>query len=143
MIRATSGYRPVVSAILRVLLVFDAVALLFAGIVHLVGARIPLGVGDFAEPPILPAGIVESLAGLLFVWAAYTTFAGRRAAWSAALVAHLFAIAGFLVGIVATLSGTTPFNTVYHRVILVVFVAGLILLLTRPGREALGQPPSR
>jgi hypothetical protein len=143
MIQATPGYRPVVGAILRVLLVFDAVALLFAGIVHLVGARIPLGVGDFVEPPILPAGIVESVAGLLFVWATYTTFAGRRAAWPAALVAHLFTIAGFVLGIVVTLRGTTPFNTLYHRVMLVVFVAGLILLLTRTGREALGQTPSR
>jgi hypothetical protein len=143
MIQATPGYRPVVSAILRVLLVFDAVALLFAGIVHLVGARIPLGIGVFVEPPILPAGIVESLAGLLFAWATYATVAGRRAAWPAALVAHLFAIAGFLVGIAATLSGTTPFNNVYHRVMLVVFVAGLILLLTRPGREALGRTVGR
>ena len=141
--QATPGYRPVVGAILRVLLVFDAAALLFAGIVHLVGARIPLGIGVFVEPPILPAGIVETAAGLLFVWASYATFAGRRVAWLVALVAHLFAIAGFLVGIAATLSGTTPFNNVYHRVMLAVFVAGLILLLTRPGREALGRTVGR
>jgi hypothetical protein len=137
MIQATPKYRPVVGAILRALMVFDAVALLFAGIVHLVGARIPLGIGVFVEPPILPAGIVESLAGLLFAWATYAARAHARSAWPAALTAHLFAIAGFVVGIVATLSGTTPFNNVYHRVMLAVFVVGLILLLTSPGREAL------
>jgi hypothetical protein len=143
MIQATPRHRTLVGAILRVLLVFDAAALLFAGIVHLVGARIPLGIAVFIEPPILPAGIVESLAGLLFVWATYATFTGSRMAWPAAVVAHLFAIAGFLVGIAATLSGTTPFNNLYHRVMLVVFVAGLILLLTRPGREALGRTVGR
>jgi hypothetical protein len=117
--------------------VFDAVVLLFAGIVHLVGVRIPLGIGVFDEPPILPAGIVESLAGLLFAWATYVALTRVRSAWPAALTAHLFAIAGFVVGIVATLSGTTPFNNMYHRVMLAVFVVGLILLLTPPGHRAL------
>ena len=143
MIASHSNGRGVVATTLRILIVFDAVALLFAGIVHLMGAHIPLGAAVFDEPPILPAGIVETAAGLLFASAAYATFAGSRVAWSAALVAHLFAIAGFLVGIVATLSGTTPFNNAYHRVMLVVFVAGLILLLTRPGREAIGRTVGR
>jgi hypothetical protein len=141
MIQATPGYRLVVGAIVRALMVFDVVALLFAGIVHLVGARIPLGIGVFHEPPILPAGIVESLAGLLFAWATYAACTHGRSAWLAALAAHLFAIAGFAVGIVATLSGTTPFNNVYHRVMLAIFIVGLILLLTPLGREALKRYP--
>ena len=135
MIASRSSWRGAAVATLRVLVVVDAVALLFAGVVHLVGARIPLGSAVFDEPPILPAGIVESLAGLIFVAAAYAVFAGTTWAWTAALVAHLFAIAGFLVGILATLSGTTPFNSVYHRVMLAVFAAGLLLLLT-PGMRA-------
>jgi hypothetical protein len=143
MIHAPTAHRSVLAGALRALFVFDAVALLFAGIVHLVGADIPLGFATFVEPVILPAGIVESLAGLLFVVAAFAAFAHTPWAWTAALIAHLFAIAGFLVGIVATLSGTTPFNTVYHRVMMVVFVLGLIALLTRPGREALGRDGGR
>jgi hypothetical protein len=131
--------RNVAVTALLVLLPFDTVALLFAGIVHLVGARIPLGVGTFVEPPILPAGIVETLAGLLFAWATYAVLARRGSAWAAALTAHLFAIAGFLVGIVATLSGTTPFNNTYHRVMLAVFVAGMLLLLTTAARASLGR----
>lgn len=138
MITSQSNLHGVVANTLRVLVIFDAVALLFAGIVHLVCAHIPLGAAVFDEPPILPAGIVESSAGLLFVWAAYTIFAGRPSAWKATLVAHLFAIAGFLVGIVATRLGTTPFNALYHRVMLAVFVAGLILVLLPAGRAALG-----
>lgn len=129
--------RGVAVAVLRALLPFDTVALLFAGVVHLVGARIPLGVGVFDEPPILPAGIVESLAGLIFAWATYAVFMRSRSAWLAALAAHLFAIAGFLVGIVATLSGTTPFNNGYHRVMLVVLAVGALLLVTPAGLTAL------
>lgn len=138
MITSQSNLRGVVANTLRVLVIFDAVALLCAGIVHLVGAHIPLGAAVFDEPPILPAGIVESSAGLLFVWAAYAVFAGRSSAWTATLVAHFFAIAGFLVGIVATRLGTTPFNALYHRVMLAVFVVGLILVLLPAGRAALG-----
>ncbi len=121
----------------RVLILFDTVALLFAGIVHLVGARIPLGVAIFSEPPIIPAGIVEGAAGLIFALAAYAVLMRRTWTWSAALAAHLFAIAGFLVGLVATRSGTTPFNHVYHYVMLALFALGLLLLA--PGtRTALG-----
>jgi hypothetical protein len=120
---------------LRSLIPFDTVALLFAGIVHLIGARIPLGVAAFIEPRILPAGIVEGAAGLLFALATYALWRERRWAWSAALTAHLFAIAGFLVGVWATRLGTTPFNSVYHYVMLVVFVVGLALLLA-PGARS-------
>jgi hypothetical protein len=136
-IQASAPGRTALAAILRILVVFDAAALLFAGIVHLVGASIPLGVATFDEPPILPAGIVESLAGVLFVVAAYAIFARQSWAWGMTLAAHLFAILGFIVGILATLNGTTPFNTIYHRVMLAVFTVGLILLLIPLGRAAL------
>ncbi len=126
--------RSVAGVALRILSPFDTVALLFAGIVHLVGARIPLGVGVFVELPILPAGIVETLAGLLFVWATIALWRTMPSAWTAALVAHLFAIMGFLVGVFATANGTTPFNHAYHYVMLAVFIVGLLLLLsTRRG----------
>jgi hypothetical protein len=137
MVSVRSPRRTVPGVVLRGLLPFDTVALLFAGIVHLVGVRIPLGFAVFDEPPILPAGIVEGLAGLIFAVAAYAVFAGKTWAWSAALGAHLFAIAGFLVGIAATRAGTTPFNHDYHFVMLGVFVLGLILLVTPGARAAL------
>jgi hypothetical protein len=131
---------PVAVTAVRALVAFDAVALLFAGIVHLVGAHIPLGFAVFDEPPILPAGIVESLAGLIFVAAAYTIFAGKASAWGVTLGAHLFAIAGFLLGIWATSGGTTVFNHDYHFVILAVFVCGLIVLLLPAVRAGLARP---
>lgn len=129
------------ATVLRVLVPFDTIALLFAGIVHLFGAHIPLGVATFDEPPIVPAGIVEGLAGLFFVLAVYAVFARQPWAWVAVLVAHLFAISGFVLGIVVTRNGTTPFNHVYHYVMLVVFVVGLMLLWLPGVRASLdGQP---
>jgi hypothetical protein len=142
MVASQSNVRSAVATTLRVLIVFDAVALLFAGIVHLVGANIPLGAATFDEPALLPAGIVETLAGLLFLWAAYAVFAARPSAWAATLVAHLFAIAGFLVGIYATRAGTTPFNHDYHYAMTAIFVVGLVLVLLPAGRAALGRGSS-
>jgi hypothetical protein len=138
MLGNTVPSRNLAVSVLRVLVPFDTVALLFAGIVHLVGARISLGVAVFEEPPILPACIVEGLAGLIFLLAAYTVFARRGQAWSATLTAHLFAIAGFLVGIGATRGGTTTFNHDYHYVMLALFIVGLILLVAPGTRAALG-----
>lgn len=115
--------------LLRILIPFDTIALLFAGIIHLVGMSVPLGAAAFVEPAILPAGIVETFAGLVFVWATVTLWSGRASAWMSALVAHLVAIAGFLLGLYATRNGTTPFNHVYHWVMLALFAIGLIALL--------------
>ena len=139
MLQTATARRPLVVAAIQVLVVFDAVALLFAGIVHLAGAQIPLGFATFDEPPILPAGIVESLAGLIFVAAVYAIFARRAWAWGVTLAAHLFAIAGFLVGIYATRNGTTTFNHIYHWVMLAVFVVGLVLVLLPADRATLGK----
>jgi hypothetical protein len=138
-------HRPLVVTAFSVVLGVDAAALLFAGIVHLVGVRLPLGAAVFVEPILVPAGIVEGLAGVVFVAALYATVLSRPWAWPMALAAHLFAIAGFLVGLWATRNGTTPFNYGYHRVMLIVFVAGLVLLLTPAVRAALsfGSRPPR
>lgn len=124
---------------IRVLTVFDTMALLFAAALHVGGARIPLGSVVFVEPQIVPAAIVEGLAGLIFAVTVYAVFTNQRWTWPMAIFAHGFAIAGFLLGILATLNGTSPFNATYHRVMLVVFVAGLALLLTPAARAALGR----
>lgn len=132
---STSG----VGAVIRVVMVFDAVALLFAAALHINGASIRLGSAVFDEPQIVPAAIVEGLAGLLFLVSAYAVLAGRTWAWTSAIVAHVFAILGFIVGLVATRNGTSPFNFTYHRVMLAIFVLGFILLLLPLGQAALGR----
>lgn len=139
MVEMTPPRAPAVATIIRVLIVFDTLALLFAAALHVAGARIPLGSAVFVEPQIVPAAIVEGLAGMLFAMTIYAVFTNTRWAWPAAIFAHIFAIAGFLLGIWATRAGTSPFNANYHRVMLVVFVAGLALLLIPGGRAALGR----
>jgi len=137
MIEAGTPRRPVVAAVMSGLVVFDTVALLFAATLHVAGARIPLGSAIFEEPQIVPAAIVEGLAGVIFAVAAYAVFAGRYWAWPMTLFAHIFAILGFLLGIFATRNGTSPFNRVYHLVMLAIFILGLALLLTPITRTAL------
>jgi hypothetical protein len=138
-LQSTAASRTIAAITVRALVIFDAAALLFAGIIHLVGARIPLGATVFVEPPVIPAGVVEGLAGVIFVVALYAILADKPWAWGMTIAAHLFAIAGFLIGLYATRLGTTPFNYAYHRVMLAVFVVGLILLLLPIGRDALAQ----
>jgi hypothetical protein len=133
----SSARQPIVAVIIRALVVFDTIALLVAASLHVAGASIPLGSATFEEPQIVPAAIVEGLAGLIFLVSAYAIFAGTRWAWTATLAAHIFAIAGFIVGIVATRNGTSQFNAVYHWVMLVVFLIGLVLLVTHSARKAL------
>jgi hypothetical protein len=131
--------RPAVVTLFRILTVFDTVVLLFAAALHVQGTHIPLGFGVFDEPQIVPAAIVEGLAGLLFAVTAYSLFAAKGWAWTMTLIAHVFAILGFLLGIWATQNGTSPFNRVYHLVMLAIFVIGLALLLTSTARAALGR----
>ncbi len=104
--------------------------------------RVPLGFAVLAEPQIIDATIVEELCGLFLAISASAVFTRRSWAWPAAIAAHAFTVAGVLLGIGALAPGlgpTTELNYVYHRVILVVLVAGLALLSTPIGRAALGR----
>ncbi|HEY7126266.1 MAG TPA: hypothetical protein VH540_20145 [Ktedonobacterales bacterium] len=120
--------------LISLLMAAEAVTFLLAALLHL---GIPLG---FSEPRILPATIVEGLCGLFLAASAYAVLARKTWAWRAALAAHLFSVAGVLLGITALALapglGTTV-NTIYHRVILAALVAGLALLMTRGVKAAL------
>lgn len=139
MTQTSTPRRPVIARVFRLLVVFDTVVLLFAAALHVQGVRIPLGSAVFDEPQIVPAAIVEGLAGVIFAVAAYAVFTDRHWAWLMTLFAHVFAVLGFLLGIFATRNGTSPFNRVYHLVMLAIFIVGLALLLTPTMRAALGR----
>jgi hypothetical protein len=129
-----------VATVVRVLVVFETVALLLAALLHL-GARIPVGFAVLATDPILPAAIVEGLAGLVVAVSAYAVFTCTTWAWLAAIVAHAFALAGVLLGMWAIAAGFGPhsvLNDTYHRIMLGVLLAGLALLLTPSAKAALG-----
>ena len=123
--------------VIGVLMVLEAVTFLLAAMLHL-GIQFPLG---FSEPQIIPATIVEGLCGIFLAVGAYAVFARKTWAWQGAVAAHVFAVAGVLLGITALALGAGPSteaNTIYHRTILVVLVVVLALLLTPGARAELG-----
>ena len=135
----TSRRWPAVVTAISVLIVGEAITFLLAALLHL-GIQFPPG---FAEPQIIPATIVEGLCGIFLAVSAYAVLARRTWAWPVAIAAHIFAVAGVLLGIAALALGAGPSteaNTIYHRVILAVLVVVLALLLTpwpkaAPGRS--------
>ena len=141
MIETVTPRQAAVATVVRVLVVFETVAFVLAALLHL-GARIPLGAAVLATDRILPAAIVEGLAGLVFAVGAYAVFTRTTWAWPVAFVAHAFALAGVLLGMWAVAAGFGPhsvLNDTYHRIMLVVLLAGLALLLTPSAKAALGR----
>ena len=138
MIEATTRRWNTLVTVISVLIVLEIITFLLAALLH-VGVQFPLG---FSEPQIIPAAIVEGLCGLFLAVSAYAVFAHRAWVWVAAIAAHVFAVAGVLLGITALALGAGPSteaNTIYHRVILVVLVVVLALLATPGARAALGR----
>jgi hypothetical protein len=107
-----------------------------------VGVGIPLGFGVLDEPRRPFAVIVEGAAGTVLAVGAFAALARKAWAWPAATGAHAVALAGVLWGMVAVAAGRGPhtqLNDSYHRVMVVLLAATLILLLTPLGRNSLGQ----
>jgi hypothetical protein len=137
----TTRPRTPLATTVGILAVLYAATFFLGALLHL-GVRIPLGFAVLAEPRIIPATIVEGLCGLGLAVGGYAVLAEKSWAWSAVTGAHAFALGGVLLGITALALGggpSTELNTIYHRVMLVALVAGLVLLWTRTGRAALGR----
>jgi len=126
-----------VVTVIGVLMVLEAITFLLAALLHL-GIQFPLG---FSAPQMIPAAIVEGLCGIFLAVGGYAVFVRKSWAWQGAVAAHVFAVAGVLLGITALALGAGPstqVNTIYHRTILVVLVLVLALLLTPGARAELG-----
>jgi hypothetical protein len=120
---------PTVS-IIRILTVLEAASFFLFGVQH-VGVSVPLGFVTLSEPFILPATIVESIAGCALGLAAVALFRGASWAWTVAVFAHVVALAGVLLGMAALNAGRGPrtvTNDVYHRIMLVALLTNLVLL---------------
>jgi hypothetical protein len=110
------------------------------------GVDIPLGSAVLDEPRRPFAVIVEGVAGTVLAVGAFAAFAGTTRAWAAVTGAHAVALAGVLWGMVAVAAGRGPhtqLNDTYHRVMVVLLGATLLLLLTPLGRNALGRERNR
>ena len=118
-----------------------AATFLVAVLLH-VGVEIPLGFTALEEPRRPVAVVVEGMAGLLLGLGALAVLARRTWAWAAVTGAHAVALAGVLWGMVAVAAGRGPhtqLNDTYHRVMVVLLAATLLLLLTPLGRTLLGR----
>ena len=112
--------------VLGVLMVSNA-ALFFFGAVQHAGVRL----GRFHEPTIIPASIVETTCGLFLACGGVAILGHFSSRWSIALIGNLVALGGVLLGIVALAAGWGPrtaSNDFYHRIMLVLIGASLLLL---------------
>jgi hypothetical protein len=137
----TTRRRVTLATAVGILAVLYAVTFLLGALLHL-GVRIPLGFTVLAEPKIYPATIVEGLCSLALAVGAYAVLTRKSWGWGAITGAHILSLGGVLLGTVALAVGAGPnteLNAIYHRVMLVALMAGLIPLLTPTGRAALGR----
>ena len=117
------------------LMVANAALFFFGGIQH---AGVSLG--RFQEPLIIPAAIVETLCGLCLLWGAILLFRRSRTGWRVALITNFVALGGIVLGIVALAAGAGPrtaSNDLYHRMMLILIGATVLILFL--GRRRLRQ----
>lgn len=91
-----------------------------------------LAIGKFHEPRIVPATIVELLCGLFLLWGAATLLKSQTKGIRVALICNFIAVCGVLLGIVALAVGAGPrtaSNDLYHRVMLILIGASLLVVL--------------
>ncbi len=121
--------------VVAILMLANAALLLFGAAQH-AGIRI----GPLTEPVIPPAAIVETLCALALIWGGVAAWRRSRHAWTSALAGNLVAIAGVILGMVALAIGAGPrtaSNDWYHRFMLALAAAAILILLLPSGRIAL------
>jgi len=107
-------------------MILNAALFLFGGVQH---AGIALG--SFHEPKIVPAAVVETICGLFLLWGSIALFGYFSGYWKVALIGNLVALGGVLLGMAALAAGRGPrtaSNDLYHRIMLVLIGAGLLIL---------------
>jgi len=108
---------------LGLLMIANAGLFFFGALQH---AGVPIG--QFHEPRILPATVVETTCAAFLVWGGVAVLANTHARWRNSLIANLVALAGVLLGMVALAAGRGPrttSNDLYHRIMLIVIAASL------------------
>jgi hypothetical protein len=118
-----------------ILMLANAALFLFGALQHA-----GVVIGPLREPVIIPASIVELLCGLVLIWGTAAALARSHKAWRRALIANVVAIAGVAIGVVALAVGAGPrtaSNDLYHRIMLALAAASLIIIFVPNGRAAL------
>jgi len=94
-------------------------------------------VGPFHEPVIIPATIVEGVCGIALLGGVVALSRNSAARWRMAVIANFVALGGVVLGMVALALGAGPrttTNDLYHRIMLVLIAASLLVLLAGTSR---------
>ena len=121
--------------LLTTLMLANAAVFVFGALQHA-----GVSIGPLHEPVIVPASIVEIICALALVWGAVAVLRQSSKAWRAALLGNLVAILGVAIGMVSLAVGAGPrtaSNDLYHRIMLVLAAASLLVLIVPAGRAAL------
>ena len=122
-------------ALLTALMLCNAALFVFGALQH-AGVTI----GSLHEPTIIPASVVEALCAVALSCGAAAVTKHSLDAWRAAFIGNLVAIVGVVIGMVALAMGAGPrtaSNDLYHRIMLALATASLLILLAPAGRTAL------
>ena len=142
----TSHHRHPAATVLGALSALYAATFFLGALLH-TGTRVPIGFAVLAEPRIVPAIVVETLCGSALAVGAYALLTSKSWMWAAATASHAVALAGVLLGTVAVAAPgrgpNTVLNDTYHRVMIVVLVAGIVALSTPAVKTALCHRNSR
>jgi hypothetical protein len=115
------------------LLMLANAALFFFGAIQHTGVSL----GRFHEPRIVPAAVVETICGLFLLWGGVAVFTDSAAQWRTSLIGNLVALGGVLLGMAALAAGRGPrtaSNDLYHRVMLILIAASMLLLFIARSR---------
>jgi Na+-transporting NADH:ubiquinone oxidoreductase subunit NqrB len=121
--------------LLTALMLGNAVLFVFGALQHA-----GVAIGPLREPVIVPASVVEVLCALALGWGAAAVLKQSLKAWRAAFIGNLVAIIGVVIGMVALAMGGGPrtaSNDLYHRIMLALATASLVILVVPAGRTAL------
>ena len=122
-------------SLLIALMVGNAAIFVFGALQHA-----GVAIGSLHEPVIVPASIVEVLCALALSWSAIAVLRHSPKAWRGAFIGNLVAILGVVIGMVALAVGAGPrtaSNDFYHRIMLALAAASLVILFLPAGRTAL------
>lgn len=121
--------------LLITLMLGNAAVFVFGALQH---AGVPIG--PLHEPVIVPASVVEMVCALALGWGAAAVWKQSLKAWRAALIGNLVAILGVAIGMVALAVGAGPrtaSNDLYHKIMLALATASLLILAVPSLRTAL------
>ena len=99
-----------------------------------------VAIGSPHEPVIVPASVVETFCALALSWGVASVLKQSPKAWRAAFIGNLVAITGVVIGLVALAVGAGPWtasNALYHKIMLALAIASLVILFLPAGRTAL------